>query len=156
MQRWSPRGRILKSLASKVKSLALASKPQVLESFPVLGSRKALFFEWLKFSRSAEKFFSRPSFLEIAWKKFLKTFFIFVIGEHLHLCPWSLALSIPVLGLESVCPRKGCPWARIFCVLGLGLEPWVLDSTSDALYGYATMLPIQCSKRYFSILFANF
>ena len=25
-------------------------------------------------------------------------------------CPWSLASSIPVLGLEKVCPRKGCPW----------------------------------------------
>ena len=47
----------------------------------------------------------------------------------MRLCPWSL--SIPVLGLESVCPRKGCPWPwpRIFfCVLGL--EPCVLDSTS--------------------------
>ena len=34
--------------------------------------------------------------------------------------PWSLASSIPVLGLESVCPRKGCPWPwpRIF------LCPW--------------------------------
>ena len=51
-QRWSPRGRpwprgrpqghILKSLASKVKSLALASKPQVL------GSETALFFVPLK------------------------------------------------------------------------------------------------------------
>ena len=29
-QRWSPRGHILKSLALKVKSLALASRPQVL------------------------------------------------------------------------------------------------------------------------------
>ena len=58
-QRWSPRGRpwprghILKSLAlalaSKVQSLALASKPQVLENCPVLGSRTALFFEQLKF-----------------------------------------------------------------------------------------------------------
>ena len=30
----------------------------------------------------------------------------------MRLCPWSLALasSISVLGLESVCPRKGCPW----------------------------------------------
>ena len=54
-QRWSPRGRpwprghILKSLAlafaSKIKSLALASRPQVLENCPVLGSRTALFFE---------------------------------------------------------------------------------------------------------------
>ena len=41
-------------------------------------------------------------------KNFCEVFF----GEHLRLCPWSLALasSIPVLGLESVCPRKGCPW----------------------------------------------
>ena len=45
-QRWSPQGRpwprghILKSLASK---------PQVLENCPVLGSRTALFFEQLKF-----------------------------------------------------------------------------------------------------------
>ena len=32
----------------------------------------------------------------------------------------ALASSIPVLGLESVCPRKGCPWPwpRIF------LSPW--------------------------------
>ena len=41
-------------------------------------------------------------------------------GEHLCLCPWSLALasSISVLGLERLCPRKGCPWPwpRIFFV----------------------------------------
>ena len=40
-----------------------------------------------------------------------------------------LAFSIPVLGLERV-----CPWPRIFFgVLDLGLEPCVLDSTS-AIY----------------------
>ena len=44
----------------------------------------------------------------------------------------TLASSIPVLGLERFCPRKGCPWI-FFCVLGLGLEPYVLDSTSDKL-----------------------
>ena len=27
-----------------------------------------------------------------------------------------LNLSIPVLGLERVCPGKGCPWPRIFFV----------------------------------------
>ena len=55
MQRWSlrgrpwlrgrPRGHILKSLAlaSTVKSLALASKPHLLEIYPVLGLRTALF-----------------------------------------------------------------------------------------------------------------
>ena len=35
------------ALASKVKSLA--SRPQVLENWPVFGSRTALFFELLKF-----------------------------------------------------------------------------------------------------------
>ena len=85
-QRWSPRGHIFKSLA-----LALASKPQVLENCPVLGSRTALFFEWLKFCISAEKCFSsRFFFLEIDGKKFLRPFFL---GKHLHLCPWSLALA---------------------------------------------------------------
>ena len=61
-----------------------------------------------------------------------------------HFCPWppeglsserlslALASSISVLGLQKVCPRKGCPWPRIFCVLGL--EPCVLDSTSDVDY----------------------
>ena len=71
-QRWSPRGRpwprgqILKSLASKVKSLALASRPQVLENWPVLGSRKALLFELLKFCGAFEKFFGKRFFVEIA------------------------------------------------------------------------------------------
>ena len=57
----------------------------------------------------------------------------------MRLCPcsWVLALSIPVLDLESVCRRKGCPWPWLwlwiyFCVLGFGLslEPYVFDSTS--------------------------
>ena len=64
-QRWNPRERRLPR-GYIFKSLALASKPQVLENCPVLGSRTALFFEWLKFCRSAEKCFSRPFFfLEI-------------------------------------------------------------------------------------------
>ena len=77
-QRWSPRGRpwprgrprghILKSLAlaSKVKSLALASRPQVLENWPVLGSKTTLFFELLKFCGTPEKFFGKRFFVEIA------------------------------------------------------------------------------------------
>ena len=128
---WSvvcPRGHILKSLASKVKFLA--SKSQALENCSVLGSRTAVFFELLKFCRSPEKHFWWPFFgdrlkilfedlfMENARKLFLKTFFCF--GEHLRLCPWSLSLasSIPVLGLERVCPRQGCLWPRIF------LCPW--------------------------------
>ena len=79
-QRWSPRGRpwsrgrpqghILKSLAlalaSKVKSLALASRPQVLENWPVLGSRTARFFGMLKFCGALEKFFGKRFLVEIA------------------------------------------------------------------------------------------
>ena len=80
VQRWSPRGRpwprgrprghILKSLAlaSKVKflALALASRPQVLENWSVLGSRTALFFGKLKFCGAVEKFFGKRFFVEIA------------------------------------------------------------------------------------------
>ena len=71
-QRWSPRGRPwprghnLKSLASKVKSLALASRPQVLENWPVLGSRTALFFGMLKFCGVLEKLFGKRFLVEIA------------------------------------------------------------------------------------------
>ena len=62
-------------------------------------------------------------------KTFLKTFFF---GEHLRLCPWSLALtsSISVLGLERVCLGKGCPWPwpRIFFVF-LALASSLVSST---------------------------
>ena len=57
-------------------------------------------------------------------KNFCEDLFFFFLESTCALCPWSLALasSIPVLGLESVCPRKGCPWPwpwpRIF------LCPW--------------------------------
>ena len=89
--------------------------PRVLENWPVLGTKTALSFELLKFCGALENFFEKR-FLVIAWKIFVKTFFFF--AEHLCLCPWSLASSIPVLGLESVCSRKGCPWpwSRIFFV----------------------------------------
>ena len=67
-------------------------------------------------------------------KKFCEDLFFF--GEHLRLCPWSLVLasSIPVLGLESVCPRKGCPWPwpRIFFV-SLALASSLVSSTPPLL-----------------------
>ena len=157
-QRWSPRGRPRVQI---LKSLALASKPQVLENWPVLGSRTALFFGKLKFCGAVEKFFGKRFFVEIAWKifvktfffffffffgdrlkNFVKTFFFFFFGEHLRFV--SLVLG---LGLEH-----SCPWPReclsserlslalasdFFCVLGLGLglEPCVLDSTSVYFFG---------------------
>ena len=165
-QRWSPRGRpwprgrprgqILKSLALalKVNSLALASRPQVLENWPVLGSRTAVFFELLKFCGALEKFFGKHFFMKIAWKIFVKTFFFFFFLEiawkifvktfYFFFFWRALALVSLVLGLGL---EHSCPWPRevlsserlslalasdFFCVLGLGLglESCVLDSTS--------------------------
>ena len=42
----------------------------------------------------------------------------------MRLCPWpqtflSLASSIPVLGLQRVCPLKGCPWPWFFLCVSL-------------------------------------
>ena len=86
--------------------------------------------------------------LGIAWKTFLKTFFF---GEHLRLCPWSLALasSIPVLGLERLCPRKGCPWPwpwpRIFFVsLALALASSLVSSTPPLVYSTLTPCKNHC------------
>ena len=67
-------------------------------------------------------------------------FFFFFLESTCALCPWSLALasSISVLGLESVCPRKGCPWPwpwpRIFFVsLALALASSLVSSTPPLL-----------------------
>ena len=80
------------------------------------GDRLKNFCEDLFFWRSPEKFLRRP----------------FFFGEHLRLCPWSLASSIPVLGLESVCLRKGCPWPRIFFV---SLASSLVSSTPPLVQG---------------------
>ena len=91
------------ALAPKVNSLALASKPQVLENCPVLGLRTALFFELLKFFEHLFFLISSENF--IFWRT---------------LAPVSLVLglssSIPVLVLKRVCPWKNCPWPRILFV----------------------------------------
>ena len=124
------------ALASKVKSLALASRPQVLENWPVLGSKTAVFFELLKFCEALEKFFGKRFFCGDCLKNFC---------EDLFFSFWrALALMSLVLGLGF---EHSCPWPReclsserlslalalasdFFCVLGLGLEPCVRDSTS--------------------------
>ena len=108
-QRWSPWGQIL-------KSLALASRPQVLENWPVLGSRTVLFFEVLKFCGALEKTFGKRFFVEIAWKIFVKTFFFFLesscacvlgLGLGFFLCPWPRALCPRLhLCLEGLKPAE--------------------------------------------------
>ena len=72
-QRWSPRGRSWprgRPRGHILKSLALASRPQVLENWPVLGSSTALIFELLKFCKVLEKIFENV-FLWRSSKKFL-------------------------------------------------------------------------------------
>ena len=104
LQRWSPRGHILKSLASKL---------QVLENCSVLGSRTAVFLESLKFCRSffVEKlvFFWRFfdfAFVKTPEKKIFKDIFF---GEHLRLCP---------------CPRKGLSSKGLSLASDIFLGPW--------------------------------
>ena len=113
-QRWSPRGRPWPR-RHIIKSLTLASKPQVLNNCPVLGSRTALLFEWLKFCRSVEKCFFRPYCLEIDGKNFFKTFFL----------RKTLAFDSLVLGLGL---EHSCPWPRILFV-SLALASSLVSST---------------------------
>ena len=47
----------------------------------------------------------------------------------------SLALSVPVLGLERICPRKGCLWPRILFV---SLASSLVSSTSPLLLSIVT------------------
>ena len=132
----------MKSLASKVKSLAIASKPQILNNCSVLGSKSALFFELLKFCWKNAKNLAgnlRKPFLLSSIGDRLKNFFegvlflFFIFREHQRLCPWPLASSIPVLSLERVCPRKGCPWPRIFYVF---LASNLVSSTPHLLIAF--------------------
>ena len=69
------------------------------------------FFFW----RSPEKFLWRPFFF---WRA-------------LALVSLALSWSIPVLCLERVCPRKGCPWPRIFFV---SLASSLVSSTPPLLH----------------------
>ena len=90
-------------------------------------------FWFVKILWSAWKIFWKKFFCRDRLKNFCEDLF-FIFGEHLCLCPWSLASSIPVLGLESVCPRKGCPWPwpRIFFV-SLALASSLVSSTPPLL-----------------------
>ena len=72
-----------------MKPQALASKPQVLENCPVLGSRTALFFELLKFFEHLFFLISPENFT------FWRT-----------LAPVSLVLDL-VLEHSCPCPREG-------------------------------------------------
>ena len=92
IQRWSPRGHILKSLALKVKSLALILKPQVLWNCPILGRGQHCFLKRRNIGCKTSEASWRPFFLIVEYclknifedlfcwrtpeKKFLRPFFV--------------------------------------------------------------------------------
>ena len=121
VQRWSPRGRPLPRGRSRGHILkSLASKPQVLENCPVLGSRSAPFFEPLKFCW-------KPP--EISRKICEDLFLFYSSGDRLKknlgrlFLFWrKLAPVSSVLGHERV-----CPWPRALCPrLHLYFRAWKL------------------------------
>ena len=136
LQRWSPRGRpwprghILKPLALALKVKSLASKPQVLENFPVLGSRTALFFKSLNFCwktpKTSQKILQRRFLCssvgdclkkKTVWRTLAPVFLVFGLGLK-HFCLWP----------REVLSSEGLALASDFFRV-LGLEPCVLDST---------------------------
>ena len=72
----------------------VSSKHQVLENWPILGSRTALFFELFRFCGAPEKIFERRFFFGDRLKKNFEDFFLestcaCVLGLGLeHSCPW--------------------------------------------------------------------
>ena len=80
-------------------------------------------------------------------KNFCEDLF-FLFWRALVLVSLALASSIPVLSLESVCPRKGCPWPwpRIFFV-SLALASSLVSSTPPLA---STESGFQCTRRRFA------
>ena len=108
-----------------------------LEDSSIFWNVKILWSAWkifwkTFFSGDRMKNFWEDLFFFFFWdrlKNFCEdVFFFFFFWRALALV--SLASSIPVLGLESVCPRKGCPWPwpRIFFV-SLALASSLVSST---------------------------
>ena len=108
-----------------------------LEDSTIFWNVKILWSAWkivwkTFFSGDRLKNFCEDLFFGDRLKNFCEDLFFFFLESTCALCPWFLALasSIPVLGLESVCPRKGCPWPwpRIFFV-SLALASSLVSST---------------------------
>ena len=97
--------------------------PQVLENCPVLGSRTAVFFEWLEVCTWAEKIFSGPFFGDRR-KNFFEDLFIIIFWR-------TLAFLSLVLGLEH-----SCPWPReCLSSQGLFLASRFMSSTPHLVNG---------------------
>ena len=112
-----------------------------LEDSSIFWNVKVLWSAWkifwkTFFSGDRLKNFCEDLFFGDRLNNFCEDLFFFFLESTCALCSWSLALasSIPVLGLESVCPRKGCPWPwpRIFFV-SLALASSLVSSTPPLL-----------------------
>ena len=122
-----------------MKFLALASKPEVLKNFPVLGLRTALFFESLKVCGLPEKFYVKRFFFLDRLKNFSEDFFFWRA-----LAPVSL-----VLGLELSCPwpqevlsSEGLSMALasdFFVSLALALASSLVSSTPPLFITYVAL-----------------
>ena len=132
-----------------MKSLVLTSKSASPQKCPVLGSKTALFFDLLKVDQGHDRFclvFAR----ELA-KNFLKTFFfwrtleifekftklwskdLFFFWRSLLRCvlgPWPWHRTFLSLASRGSVLGRALLGLRSFYVLCLGLELFVLDSTS--------------------------
>ena len=148
-----------KSIESEVEfmRMSLASRTSLRTHFKVLGLeayksskmscpqlKNSTFFDLLKLSHGYNLLFTLPWKMKETSQKIGEDLFFFLrspknffwgpsffLGE--HLCVVSLALSIPVLGLERVCLQEvdPWPWPRISFV---SLASMVVSSTPPLFY----------------------
>ena len=129
---WSPEvesSRTFFASRTHFEVLGLGLKASNPRKWPCPWLENSTIFWVVKSLWSAKKFFWKTVFSGDRQKKNFEDLFF---GEHLRLCSWSLASSIPVLGLRGSVLGRAVVGLGLgfFCVLGLGLEPCVLDSTS--------------------------
>ena len=127
-----------------MKSLALASKPANPRKCLVLGSRTAVFFDSMKMGQGHDQFcFVSKNAKELA-KKILKAFIFFrrtpeflenlrIFEAKTYFFCWRTPKFLERKPFFLEITSAFCPWSLRGSVLGravLGLEPYVLDSTS--------------------------
>ena len=126
--------------------------------------KTAVFFDSLNMDQDHDFFFLRLKFHGKFAIFCAKTFFL-IFGERLKfrrtffflestcaLCPWSLASTIPVLGLERVCSRKVGPWPRNFFVSFASS----LVSSTPPLTVISLVLKVNLHSIRFSYVFVRF
>ena len=124
---------------SGISSLALASKPRSPGKCPFLGRGQRYVFDLLKTKWGRHFVFFVWNFTKNLPFSAQRPFFLKTLlfgGNTSALCPWSLASSILVLGLDWFCPRKVGPCPRIFFMF-LALASSIVSSTPNLLSNLA-------------------